>query len=463
MKIVIIILIFLFNVYGADTEMAVATDDGKKKVLKSSSNNIWLKTYQNYKNYNIIISNISKIEFKQKEYKSNAKELLRLNKRLAIYKSKLELYEKNNSFNNILVKYKYELPTITLRDYLLENTKSNLNNIISKYIVLKNKFYLATEHIKSPKSGYEKEDIEYFQEYTENVERIHQNLTELKDELNRKYQEYEDEVFTKHLFTVLIVLAAYVSYKVLSSLIFYITRNKENYEEQKNYKKLLSLLFVFTIIIFVVSRYIDDVLYFITFLGVIAAALTIATREIILNIAGSIYIFFSSIVRVGDRVMVQFETKHTIGDVVDISLVKIKLNEVEDYTNLKEVKTVGRTIYIPNSYIFTKVFYNYSLKKNGMINDLIEFEFDSSNNFTVVEDITSKVLNLHNISYTMTFTLNNLKTGILALISYETNYKEASKNRSELSLKLLQAYTEDKSIKLKTSKTLAKVKNDEDE
>jgi len=208
LKIVFVVLMFLFNLYGADTEVKMEVNNGEKKVLNGTSNNIWLKTYQNYKNYNIIISNISKIEFKQKEYKSNAKQLVQLNKRLAIYKSKLELYEKNNSFNNILAKYKYELPTITLRDYLLKNTKTNLNKTISKYIILKNKFYLAIEHVKSPQANFEKEDIEYFQEYAENIERTHQNLIELNDDLNRKYQEYEDEVFIKHLFTILIVIVA---------------------------------------------------------------------------------------------------------------------------------------------------------------------------------------------------------------------------------------------------------------
>jgi len=190
---------------------------------------------------------------------------------------------------------------------------------------------------------------------------------------------------------------------------------------------------------------------------------TIATREIILNIAGSIYIFFSSIVRVGDRVMVQFETKHTIGDIIDISLVKMKLNEVEDYTNLKEVKTVGRTIYIPNSYIFTKVFYNYSLKKNGIINDLIEFEFDIENDFEKVESVISKILGSIGIAYTVSFNLNSTKSGIIAQLSYQTNYKDASLNRGKLSIKLLQEFKKHETIRLKNSKPLAKPKSDDED
>jgi len=222
---------------------------------------------------------------------------------------------------------------------------------------------------------------------------------------------------------------------------------------------------VFYTIVFlsVVIRYMEDFIYIITFLSVVAAALTIALREVILNIVASVYIFFSNMIRVGDRVMVQFETKHTIGDILDISLMKIKLNEIEDYSNLKEIKNVGRTIYIPNSYVFTKVFYNYSRKKNSMINDLIEFEFTPNNDFEHIEKITSNILDDIKVKHTITFALNNLKTGVIALISYQTDYKKASKIRGEISIKLLQTYNLDTTIKLKGSKIAPKSANEDGE
>jgi small-conductance mechanosensitive channel len=302
--------------------------------------------------------------------------------------------------------------------------------------------------------------MDYFIEYSENINQTEKNLLESKEELLKKYEEYKDEIFIKHLFTLGMIVLFYIIYKVLSSLVFFLTHNQENHEDQKHYKKLLSLLFAILVIVFIAIRYIDDIMYIITFLSVIAAALTLATREIILNIAGAIYIFFTSIVKVGDRVMVQFETKHTIGDIIDISLVKMKLNEIEDYSNIKEIKSVGRTIYVPNSYIFTKVFYNYSLKKNGMITDLIEFEFDINNDFKLIEKIINNVLTKLNISYKITFNLNSTKTGIVALISYQTNYKYSTKTRGEVAITLLQEFKNTESIKLKPSKTTAKEKEE---
>ena len=470
MKIFLFLTIFFYNLYG-NIEINNTTE---KAIITSHSKNIWIKTYQNYKNYNIVINNISKTDLKIKNTVDNPKQFEDLTKKLSIYKSKLELYDKNNNFDNIIRKFKYDTPNITLRDFIFKNSESKLKLNISKYITLKNDFYLAIATLQhnynnailsnphDPKIKFLKDDLDYFNEYTENIEKIYQNLLESKIDLDKKYNEYQNDIFTKHVITLLIIIITYIIYKLLSSIIFYLTRNKENFEDQKNYKKLLSFLFIFSMLIFVLIRYIDDIIYIITFLSVVAAALTIAMREILLNIAGAIYIFFGSILKVGDRIMVQFETKHTIGDITDISLIKIKLNEVEDYTNLKEVKNVGRTIYIPNSYIFTKVFYNYSLKKNGIVNELLEFEFDSNSDFKILEEITNTVFSQLKLSYKILFNLNSTKTGIIAMISYQTNYKEASKNRSILSIKLLEEYNKNTLIKLKGSKISSKKGDDEE-
>ena len=443
------------------------------QVNQNTTQNIWLKTYQNYKNYNIIVNNIAKAENKIQKNEKNLLLVGELNKKISIYKSKLKLYE-NNNLDNILRQYKYEVPNISLKDFIVRSSQNNLDKLIQKYIVLKNNFYLARSSFQNTynlqiketnntlKIASIKDDLEYFNEYVENIEKTYQNLLDARDDLEKKYQEYQDEILTKHIMTIVIIIISYTLYKILSLLIFHFTHNKENHQEQKNYKKLLSLFFIFFIILFIFIRYIDDLIYIITFLSVVAAALTIAMREVLLNIAGAIYIFFTSMIKVGDRVMVQFETKHTIGDIVDISLIKIKLNEVEDYTNIKEVKTVGRTIYIPNSYIFTKVFYNYSLKKNGTINDLIEFEFNVNSDFKSIEQVTSEIFSTLNIQYTINFNLNTLKTGIIGLISYQINYNDAAKKRGELSIKLLEKYHANQSIKLKTSKSTASKINDEE-
>lgn len=472
MKIIFILItsVFFNLMVLGNTEITEAIEIKK---IEKVPNNIWLKTYKNYKKYNNIIITINKLEQEIDKNKRNLNKVQELTSKLSINKSKLSLYEKNQNFNDLIKSYKYEIIDITIYDYLFNISMDELKKKITKYEFLKKEFYTALiylqdsyEESKNSSKDEKKinlliEQIEYFNEYSENIEKTYQSFFELQDELEKKYIEYKNEVFIKHLITLGSIIAAYISYKFLLFIFFYIIRNKENHELEKNYRKVLSLLFVLSILIFIVVRYINDFLYIITFLGVVAAALTIATREIILNIAGAIYIFFSNIIRIGDRVMVQFETKHTVGDIVNISLIKMKLNEVSDYSNIKDIKNVGRTIYIPNSYIFTKVFYNYSLKQNGIINDLIEFEFDKNNEFEFIEKVTAEVFKKYELPYTITFSLNSSKTGIIALISYQINYKVVMAKRGELSIALLKEYTSNKNIKLKSS--TRSIKKDDDE
>tara|TARA_B100001063_G_scaffold177891_1_gene166817 strand:- start:2758 stop:4155 length:1398 start_codon:yes stop_codon:yes gene_type:complete len=452
------------------TNKSVAVEEVKK--VEKTPNNIWLKTYKNYKKYNTIIISINKIEQEIERNKRNINKVQELTSKLSINKSKLSLYEKNQNFNDLIKNYKFEIISITIYDYLFNISSNELNKKIAKYELLKKEFYIALSYLQDKYNNDIKvvkdnrknrlllEQINFFNEYSENIEKTYQSFLDIQEELDKKYMEYKNEVFIKHIITLGIILAAYISYKFLLFVFFYIIRNKDNQELEQNYRKILSLLFVITILIFVVVRYMDDLLYIITFLGVVAAALTLATREIILNIAGAIYIFFSNVIRVGDRVMVQFETKHVVGDIVSISLIKMKLNEVSDYSNIKDIKNVGRTIYIPNSYMFTKVFFNYSLKQNGIINDLIEFEFDKNNDFELIEKATENILKTFSFPCTITFSLNSAKTAILGIISYQVNYKIATKKRGEVSIALLKEYTSNENIKLKSS--VKSVKKDED-
>ncbi|QSZ42919.1 mechanosensitive ion channel [Sulfurimonas aquatica] len=458
---IIFSLLFSFCFILADTN---TTAPIKKNIW--DNDNIWIKTYANNRNYKIIINNIVKIEQKIKKVKYDMEYLEELHSRLEVQKSKLNLYERNKSFDRLLLPYKFEVQEITIQDYVFKDAKNQLSKTIDKYIELKNEFYKAHSLLKSSAKKEKlvrKADLEYFKEFSQNIDKTYSNLIEAKNELDEKYELYLENKLQKHLITSYILLAAYIIYKIFSYFLLYIESKLHKETSQIRYKKVLSIFFFLGTFIFLVVRYMEDFLYIVTFLSVVAAALTIATREIILNIIGSIYIFFSNMVRVGDRIMVQFETKHTIGDIVDISLMKIKLNEIEDYSNLKEIKNVGRTIYVPNSYVFTKVFYNYSRKKDGLINDLIEFEFTPATDFSEVEKITSDVFSKLESDFKITFTLNNLKTGIIGLISYNINYKVASKMRGEISIKLLQAYSDSGNIKLKSSKPSTKAKVDDGE
>ena len=186
-----------------------ASEENTSQVKIKQINNVWLKTYSNYKNYNIILNNIIKVEqdLQNIKNKNSIVKIQELNNKVLIYKSKLTLYEKNNSFDELIKDYKYELRDITIYDFLFSISLQELKKKIIKYEILKKEFYDASiflqESYKKSKDSLEnrkkvqllQEEIEYFSEYTENVEKMNQNLLEQEDEVKRKYDEYKNEVF----------------------------------------------------------------------------------------------------------------------------------------------------------------------------------------------------------------------------------------------------------------------------
>nr|WP_321266477.1 mechanosensitive ion channel domain-containing protein [uncultured Sulfurimonas sp.] len=465
-KIILMLGLFVPLLFSEATDATASVKPSESRNVWDSKN-IWIKTYVNNKNYYTTINNIVKIEQKIKINAKKPQTLEGLKRRLEIQKSKLALYEQNKSFDRLLVPYRFDMIEVRAYDYFFKESKNKLHKKIEKLVYMKNEFNMASSILnnyykKNKKGSVSLDDLKYFEEFLENVNKTYLNLIEARDEIDRRYEEYYQEKLQKHIITFVMFFITYIIYRVFLLVCWYL-EHRLHKENTGVYKKAISIIFYMIIFLALVVRYMEDFIYIITFLSVVAAALTIALREVILNIVASVYIFFSNMIRVGDRVMVQFETKHTIGDILDISLMKIKLSEIEDYSNLKEIKNVGRTIYIPNSYVFTKVFYNYSRKKNGFINDLIEFEFTADNDFEKIEKITNDILNDLSLNHTITFTLNNLKTGVVGLISYQVNYKKASKMRGDISIKLLQAYTQDENIKLKTSKATPKTSSESSE
>lgn len=62
-------------------------------------NNIWLKTYSNYKNYNIILNNIIKVEQDLEKIKNRNSivKIQELNNKILIYKSHLQIQSLTSS------------------------------------------------------------------------------------------------------------------------------------------------------------------------------------------------------------------------------------------------------------------------------------------------------------------------------------------------------------------------------
>lgn len=92
-----------------------------------------------------------------------------------------------------------------------------------------------------------------------------------------------------------------------------------------------------------------------TYLGLISAGLALALKDILLNLAGWLYILLRQPFVVGDRI----EIDGVKGDVIDQNLFKFRVIEIGNWVDAEQ--STGRIIHIPNAKIFTDSLANYTL------------------------------------------------------------------------------------------------------
>ena len=91
-----------------------------------------------------------------------------------------------------------------------------------------------------------------------------------------------------------------------------------------------------------------------TFLGLMAAGLAIALRDIVANGAGWFFIVWRRPFGVGDRIQIG----ENAGDVVDIRFFEFTLMEIGAWVDADQ--STGRVVHVPNATVFTKPVANYS-------------------------------------------------------------------------------------------------------
>jgi small-conductance mechanosensitive channel len=91
-----------------------------------------------------------------------------------------------------------------------------------------------------------------------------------------------------------------------------------------------------------------------TFLGLVSAGIAIALRDILVNLAGWVFLVWRRPFNVGDRIQIG---PHA-GDVIDVRLFQFTLNEIGNWVQADQ--STGRILHIPNGKLLTEVIANYS-------------------------------------------------------------------------------------------------------
>ena len=188
--------------------------------------------------------------------------------------------------------------------------------------------------------------------------------------------------------------------------------------------------------------YIENIGYLITILGFASAGLAIAMKDMFMSILGYFVIIIGGSLRVGDRIRVKHVNgANYVGDIVDISLLRITIYEDITYTTYLENRRAGRIIFIPNNYIFTELISNYS--HNGMktvwdgIDILLSFDSNHKKAMWIIkENVEPRIYSFFEPS------------GIQISVWYMTNSFATLALRSTICAEILESFSKEDDIKI---------------
>jgi small-conductance mechanosensitive channel len=141
-------------------------------------------------------------------------------------------------------------------------------------------------------------------------------------------------------------------------------------------------------------NYIENASYLVTILGFASAGIAIAMKDWFMSILGWLVIVFGGSIHVGDRIRVDMDGMKYVGDVMDISLLRMTILEDITLTSIMQNRRAGRIIFVPNNYIFTRMIANYTHSSLKTVWDgvkvTITFESNHKKAMHIAKEVTKK-------------------------------------------------------------------------
>lgn len=201
---------------------------------------------------------------------------------------------------------------------------------------------------------------------------------------NWLFEHWGISVHVQH--NILYSILAFVVIIILRRLtISLFLKSNEDVKERYYYTNAIKYTYSVILIVALVTIWFSEFRSIATILGLVGAALTIALKDPIVNLAGWLFILARQPFKIGDRI----EMDDQRGDVIDIRLFQFTINEIGNWVDADQ--STGRIIHIPNGTVFTKSQANYSQGFSHIWNEInltITFESD----WKLAKDILSAIL-----------------------------------------------------------------------
>lgn len=150
-----------------------------------------------------------------------------------------------------------------------------------------------------------------------------------------------------------------------------------------------------------------------TFLGLVSAGLAIALKDVIVSVAGWVYLLWQRPFDVGDRIQIGDHA----GDVIDKGLLRFTMLEIGNWAAGDQ--STGRLIHVPNSRVFTDAIANYTKKFQYIWNEisvLVTFE----SNWQRAKDILQRIADERSVNLSESAMTAIMEAARRVMIVYST-------------------------------------------
>ncbi len=237
---------------------------------------------------------------------------------------------------------------------------------------------VALKHLKNEETVFAKNVEEFKTKASEEIQKL---------QIDIKYQVVK---LFNILLIVIAILAVSIAIKIVIKKYFI-----DNHERAYLLAKTVNIITIILIALILLFSYINDVGYLVTILGFASAGIAIAMKDWFMSLLGWVVIVLGNSIKVGDRVKITSkEGVEVLGKVIDISLLTITILEDLSLISYGVTKRSGRMVFVPNNYIFTHIFLNYTHSGLSTVWDCVDiritFDSDVDEAVRIAKEIAEK-------------------------------------------------------------------------
>ncbi|MDA7817439.1 mechanosensitive ion channel [Sulfurimonas sp.] len=388
---------------------------------------VWIRSYSSYltslevrESLEKIRKRIKQLQRKGKKSLSQKDELDALKSREMILSSQIEKLKNNDSspFATLLTPPNIdEIPTITnpfdiftgisldktltqgFNDYIVK--KNELSKIIillrSEGRVYKEIALLDKNVIYQEKAEDKQNQLERFESALDTMGVTADVYQKRLDIVRVNIEKNVNAQIMKMAQIGVIILVVFIIFFLLKKVVKkYITDNERFYMANKiiTFANFILVLFI------LFFSYIENAGYLVTILGFASAGIAIAMKDWFMSILGWLVIVFGGSIHVGDRIRVIMDGTEYVGDVMDISLLRMTIFEDITLTTVSINRRAGRIVFIPNNFVFTRMISNYSHHSLKTVWDGVKITITFDSNHKKAMHIAKEVTRKYSKGYT---------------------------------------------------------------